>query len=151
VDYLKESYTPVVAELGDDRWKVAKPNAGKTINWWLVYREDQTKPKHAVPKPAIVKEDSSPDFSSVLDYFDSPFPSYLSPLSPSPSPIRCSKHRKASPHQDLLPLLTDSRNRAVNKGNRAYFPEGMDRSDWPEDYRDAATQGQRGTELGKNS
>ena len=44
-DHLKEFYTPVVAELGNDRWQVAKPNAGKTINWWLVYREDQTRPK----------------------------------------------------------------------------------------------------------
>ena len=38
-----------------------------------------------------------------------------------------------------MPLLTDSENRAVNKGNRAYFPEGMDRSDWPEEHRDAMT------------
>ena len=38
-----------------------------------------------------------------------------------------------------MPLLTDSEKRAVNRGNRAYFPEGLERSDWPQQYRDAMT------------
>lgn len=151
---LKESYTPVVADLGNNRWLVAKPNKGSEINWWLVYREDQTSSKSkasaGVKESSVAIADQPPpiaqmpvaieDFSSVLDYFDSPISSLnLLPSSPSPSPIRCSDHRKANPDQGLMPLLTDSANRAVNRGNRAYFPEGVDRSAWPEQFRDAMT------------
>jgi hypothetical protein len=162
---LKEFYSPVVAELENDRWLVAKPNEGGNVNWWLVYREDQTRPKshtssivikkEVVQEPSIAlrsersaviqKESGSvvqgEDFTIVLDSIDSPLSSLKlsSPLSPPSSPIRRKILRKANPDQDLMPLLTDSRNRAVNKGNRAYFPEGLERSDWPEQYRDAMT------------
>ena len=145
---LKEVYTPVVADLGNNRWLVAKPNEGKTINWWLVYREDQTRPKvqasRVVQKPPVAEEESpvviEDEFAFALDYFDSPLSSLnLLPSSPPSSLIRWQNHRNSNQHQDLMPLLTVSGNRAVNRGNRAYFPEGLDRSEWPEQYRDAMT------------
>ena len=142
VERLKEFYTPVVGDLGNNRWLVAKPNEGKTINWWLVYREDQTRPKGAA-SPAVLGHDHVLDFSFVSDCFDSALSSLstfnLLPSSPSSSLIRCTNHRKANQHHDLVPLLTDSGNRAVNRGNRAYFPEGLERSNWPEEHRDAMT------------
>ena len=88
VERLREFYTPVVSELGNNRWLVAKPNEGKVINWWLVYREDQTRPKgqasSVIQKPPVAEEESSvaqspvvieDDFTSVLNYFDSPLSS----------------------------------------------------------------------------
>jgi hypothetical protein len=126
---LKEFHSPVVADLGNDRWQVAKANEGKNINWWLIYREDQT-----CPKPCKKSIQVSSAISSTKNNSSNPLPP-----SPTTSFIRCKDHRKAKSDQDLKPLLTDSKKRSFNNGNKAYFPEGLDRSTWPEPYRDAMT------------
>lgn len=159
VEYLRDCHTPVLADLGNDRYLIARRDG-----WWLGYSEEQTEEipkksratKHQT-KPCDFVGLSPDEINVAADAGNMEKPQTLTssppetapitsnsfclslPSSPSPPPLRRYFLRKSSLDRELVPLLTEGEKPSVNNGRRAYVPHGLDRSEWPEEQRDAMT------------